>query len=60
MARVSAYTVRKIFGLARQQTAAQATSRSEGAPYRAARSKASSVIAPVSTVGRIAGGAPGP
>lgn len=32
----------------------------EVAPHRAARSKASSVMAPVSTVGRIAGGAPGP
>jgi hypothetical protein len=32
----------------------------EVAPHRAARSKASSVIALVSTVGRIAGGAPGP
>lgn len=60
MAQAPVYMVRKIFELARQQAAAEVASGSEDAPHRAARSKASSVIAPVSTVGSIAGGAPGP
>lgn len=43
--------------LGRRSSASDCT---DVASHRAARSKASSVIAPVSTVGRIAGGAPGP